>query len=417
MSDPRNKKAAAKFFSKYLRKFRNQNGVALVLVAVMIVMLLGFVALAIDVGYYMVARNELQNIADGAALAACGELGAIYQSISPQYQDSYVCAGDDLAGIIAKAVDVGQNNRAGGLEGIVIRPEDVIIGRWDGDTYSFTQTFSQPDAVQVVARRDGNENNPITTFFAGLLGINTLDVSASAIAALTGPAFVEEGELETPFGLSENVFPNDCTDLIAFSPTTDSCAGWHNFFDPINANAMRNKLLGFIQGDTEVHGGGLWSGPQWLQTNFGISPNPEETPLTSAGDEFEFQGGTISSLFNGSYLDADYDGNTGTVLGNPTNRPAPIIALFDYFRYRDGDGDDSVWTATIPVYRDSTEGCINPNTALEVVGFAQIVVISPDPPPSSNIQVHIDCNLSVIEGRGGGITYGNLRGTIPNLVR
>jgi Flp pilus assembly protein TadG len=87
MSDPRIiRKAFNEVFFKYLRNLKDQKGVALVLVAIMIVMLLGFVALAIDVGLLMVARNELQNIADGAALAACGELGAIYRSLPFQDQ-------------------------------------------------------------------------------------------------------------------------------------------------------------------------------------------------------------------------------------------------------------------------------------------------------------------------------------------
>ncbi len=67
-------------------------------------------------------------------------------------------------------------------------------------------------------------------------------VSDMAIAALTGPGGTGPGELKTPFGLSENVFPKDCKDVISFSPTTDSCAGWHNFFDAINANAWKISL-------------------------------------------------------------------------------------------------------------------------------------------------------------------------------
>ena len=94
-----------------------------------------------------------------------------------------------------------------------------------------------------------------------------------------------------------------------------------------------------------------------------------------------------------------------------------MIALFDYFRYRDGDGDNSVWTATIPVYKDSDDDCMNPNTALEIKGFAKIVVFTADPPPLSSLKVHVDCNLSIIEARGGGGTFGNLKGTIPNLVK
>jgi hypothetical protein len=96
-----------------------------------------------------------------------------------------------------------------------------------------------------------------------------------------------------------------------------------------------------------------------------------------------------------------------------------MLALFDYFRYRDNDGVNSVWTATIPVYNDNREypDCMNANTNLEIVGYARIVVMSPDPPPSSNIQVHVDCNISVIEGRSGGGNFGNILGAIPSLVR
>jgi hypothetical protein len=183
---------------------------------------------------------------------------------------------------------------------------------------------------------------------------------------------------------------------------------------------MSDKLLGLIQGDVNTqYPNGLSNGPDWLETNFEMisPPDPKETPSTLAGDDsFEFQGGTISSLFLGGYLDSDYDGNTGTTLDN-AKRPAPMIALFDYYRYRDGDGDDSVWTATIPVYEDSADDCINPNTDLKIVGFAEIVIFTSDPPPLSSLNVHVDCNMKVIDARGGGGNYGNLKGTIPNLVK
>ena len=54
--------------------WRQRNGQALVTVAVTLVALMGIVGLAIDVGWMMVARNELQNGADAAALAGAGAL-------------------------------------------------------------------------------------------------------------------------------------------------------------------------------------------------------------------------------------------------------------------------------------------------------------------------------------------------------
>ncbi|MEJ5358010.1 MAG: pilus assembly protein TadG-related protein [Desulfobacterales bacterium] len=400
---------------------KGQNGATIVVVAICLVVLIGFAALAIDIGFLYSTRNELQNTADAGALAGAGYLGQEYLKLPYLQQRSRTFTQAEVAAVVN---EVTQQNRAAGVT-ITIAASDVIVGNWNGSQVIPNPDPSEegrvisPDAVQVTARRDATANSPITTFFARALGILDMPVSAVAVAALTGPSEVAEGELKTPFGLSENVFPNNCRDLITFSPTTSSCAGWHNFFDPINASRMEKKLLGLIEGHRTPVGSTLWSGRQWLETNFDLqkSPNPETTPETSTDDSYEFQGGTISSLFNGSYLvRSTYNGNTGTVEGN-AKQPAPFLALYDYFRYRDDDGDDSVWTATIPVYKDFEGSCRNPNTAIPIVGFAKIIVRMPNPPPDSNVSVTVDCNLSVVQGRGGGGTYGNLKGSIPNLVK
>lgn len=396
---------------------RQQQGSVIVFVAICMFLFIGLAALAIDIGYFYTTRNELQNVADAAALAGARYLGEVYSNLEPSQMGSHTFSQDE---VVEAVQQVANQNRAANVA-ISIQSTDVVIGFWDpANPDDVTQSYVGPDAVRVIARREtGGVNGAISTFFGRVFDIDEMSViSDMAIAALTGPAYVNEGELKTPFGLSENVFPNDCSEVIAFSPTTDSCAGWHNFFDAINANAMEEKLLGLIQGDETVYDG-LTSGSDWLADNFDLnsSPDPEETPATIAGDaDFEFQGGTISSLFLGGYLGDDYDGDSGTTYGD-IRHPAPMIALFDYYRYRDGDGDDSAWTATIPVYEDSEEGCENPNTSLTVVGFAEIVIYTTDPPPLSSLDVHIDCNLKVIDARGGGANYGNLRGTIPNLVK
>jgi hypothetical protein len=403
---------------------KRQQGSVIIIFAICLFLLIGFAALAIDIGYLHTTRSELQNVADAAALAGARYLGDEYAKLAFSEMGSHIFSFNEVYAIVK---EVAEQNKAAN-KSISIHADDVWIGLWDpeesvDDIYEYT--LQGPDAVRVIARCDGTANGPISTFLARIFGVNTMNVrSEKAVAALSGPSFVQEGELETPFGLSHKVFPDECGEIIQFSPTTESCAGWHNFFDPINANKMEEKLLGFIQGDTGPYDNGLLNGPQWLQANFGISPDPAETPSTSTDDEFNFQGGDIASLFNGSYLDSDYDdvllnpGNTGTVLGNPQNKPAPLIALFDYFRYRDGDEDNSSWTATIPVYYDEDEtGCMNPRGSLTIAGFARITIFSVLPPPDRQLSVIVDCNLTIIEGRGGGITYGNLKGTIPNLVR
>jgi len=451
-------------------KFKDQRGVTAVVVAIVISMLMGFVALAVDIGYVAATKNELQNVADSSALAGAGLLGQIYLNMDLTQQQTYVCDNEDHLtdsyaydnlSIIAQAKDVvgSGKNKAGGQD-IVIDDNDVIIGQWNGNTQTFTPTTSSPDAVQVTSRRDGVANGPITSFFAKIFGINTVDVRADAIASLTGPAVMNEGEMNLPIGLSkwqffDNCDPEDpnqgiCSQEITFSPTTESCAGWHNFFDPINANAEEEKLLGFIEGNecegedcADVPDYEPLDGDDWLDEKFDIAdlkqPPATSTPVTTAGGSmYFFQGGTISSLFNGAVLLWDDDDTLGdkgirTVprlqdpnspynsVSNPqlvdgqAKTPASFPALFDYFRFRDGDGDNSVWTAVAPVYEDGCP-CDNPNTELTILGFASVTVRMPNPPPDSTVTATVYCDFQVIEGRGGGGTYGTLKGSIPNLV-
>jgi Flp pilus assembly protein TadG len=411
-----------KAYMKGVFVLKNQKGVSAVIVAILLAMLFCFAALAIDVGYMYVTRNELQNIADAAALAGARELGIIYLAMDYSDQANYdVDADGGRPSINSAAIDVAGKNKAANLN-IVINSEDIFIGQWDGTNLTVTPTT--PDAVRVIARRDDSANGPVTAFFAAIFNIfggdhDTFSVSAVATAALTGPSIVDEGEMKLPIGLSENQFPNNCTDEIQFSPTTDSCAGWHNFLDPINASKLSDKLLGFIQADVQPDGS---TGAEWLETHFEMNQPPDEavTPETTTEDSYEFQGGTISSLFLGGKLLWDTP-PTPTMPDEPIGidgdpkHPAPFPALFDYFRFRDGDDDNSVWTATSPVYKDSDE-CINPNTDIELVGFATVKVIMPNPPPDSTVTVQVECNLTLIEGRGGGGVYGNIKGSIPNLV-
>ena len=405
----------------FFEKVRNQAGVSAVIVAIVLTMLIGFTALAVDVGYMYVTKNELQNVADAAALAGAGYLGSIYAGLPFDEHQTHTFTRANIVGV---AQQVALKNQAAKMN--ISVNNDVTIGIWDCGTGTLTPMADPivgPNAVRVVARRDGVANGPILTFFARIFNIDAVNVFADATAALTGPAFVEEGELKVPFSLSENNFPNNCTDPITFSPTSESCAGWHNFLDPVNASTMADKLLGLIAGDGVDEFGDPdcllepcgWA---WLDQNFDMNapPDPEVTPEVAIGDEFNHQGGTVASLFLGGRLgNTDNDINLPDEILGDAKHPAPFPALFDYFRRRDDDGDDNIWTATVPVYEDD-DVCENPSGAIPIVGFATIEIIMPNPPPDSSVSVYVYCELNFVDGRGGGGNFGNTRGTIPNLV-
>ena len=437
-----------------VHRLKDKRGVTAVIVAVMLAVLIGFAALAVDLGYIYATRNELQNITDAAALAGAGILGVIYTDMSFEDQQDYDCTmneyddgyGTDEESIEAAAQSVVQEgkNRAG-WKYISIRADDILINQWNGTPFD-VDDLDQPDAVRVIARRDGILNNPLTMWFAKLIGTDSVPVNADATASLTAPTGVAPGELKLPVGISINHFPcppeGGLSPEINLSPT-DSCAGWHNFFDAINANAMKWKLMGFIKEDPyqppdqppedPIECALPPCGGPWLIDKFGWtqaqvdaldSAVPDET---DDGDSFEFQGGDIAALFTGAVLLWQGEGDVEPVLidpedpesdqmidGNPTHPPAAIIALFDYFRFRDGDGDDSIWTATIPIYEDE-ESCINPNTLIGLEGFTEIIVFNVTPTPDNNFDVFIDCDMKVIHARGGA-GPGEVKGSIPNLV-
>ncbi|MDT8420467.1 MAG: pilus assembly protein TadG-related protein [Desulfuromonadales bacterium] len=397
----------------------NQRGAVAITVAAMMVMLVGFAALAIDVGYLMATRNELQNVADSAALAAARKMGNNYQNMSYSEQLSYDCSSNGLypcSQIVTVAREVGLLNQAARTN-IVIDNADIEIGTWTvGADPPFILTTVHPNAVRVMARRDDNSNNPITTFLAGVLGVDSFAVTAQATAALTGQSSVEEGELELPVGISKAWFTNNlCGQPIRFSPTnsTDSCAGWTSW--EYNSNdANIRKIL-----DLE---------------------NPLLSPDLDTGDMIEFIGGDLSNptfdaletLFQHKGFDVlDYvkpeEAQPIPELGDPvpiceknagdtesfypcdTTHTVPLL-------YPDGSPRNlHIWRTRVAVY--DRDDCSNPNQSIAILGFANVTITEVLNAPDKSIVGVVDCEVNDKGlSRGGGGSYGTY-GSIPGLVQ
>jgi len=342
----------------------NQRGTSAVLVVLCLVILLGFAALAVDVGYLLATKNELQNVADAAALAATRQLGAIYEPMTYDEQTAYIC---DPAEIIPIAKSISVKNKAAGIN-IIINDQDIVIGQWDAAAKTLNPTLNQPDAVKVTARRQSGINGAVTTVFSKILGINNVGVFADATAALTGQSTAGPGELEIPVGISQKWFePNFCDQPIKFYPTGDinGCAGWHTFDSwPANADKLRDILEDMTPADSTF-----------------------ESPETIAGEsEFVFTGGNIAAVFD--EMEALYESK------------------------KDSDGS---WETNVVVY-GSTD-CSNPTGEITVVGFATAIITGvngPSDDPAHTIFATVICD-NVSQGRGSGGNFGT-KGSIPGLV-
>jgi hypothetical protein len=136
----------------------------LVLAALFIIVFLTIVACAIDVGYMLLVRTELQSAADSSALAAAADLANPQEAVlsAKRYSELHTAG--------SRKAPVKLNN------------DDVEFGVWDATTRTFTPMPDQSgNAVRVTTRRN-SETGANRLFFAGLLGRGTFDISASAVA-------------------------------------------------------------------------------------------------------------------------------------------------------------------------------------------------------------------------------------------
>lgn len=163
--------------------FHNERGVALVYLALTLVVLMGMGALAVDMSYMYVAKSQLQNAADAAALAGAAKLRGrpILQCYSARsYSQTYALR--NRAAGQSVTVDLNDSNDSNG---------DIVICCWNGSSCdNNSTTCTEPNSVQVTTRRTGDTGTGIAsttlipTFFAKVIGISQLGVKATATAMI-----------------------------------------------------------------------------------------------------------------------------------------------------------------------------------------------------------------------------------------
>jgi len=131
-----------------IKRFKNESGAVVVIVALSIIALMMVTALAIDVGSLYEERRHLQTVADAAALAGAQEL----PESSPN------------------AIQVAINYAA--RHGVDITSDDVEI----------SQTYVPEDTITVTP---SNPDTPV--YFAKVIGIDSVNVRADATAMVGKP--------------------------------------------------------------------------------------------------------------------------------------------------------------------------------------------------------------------------------------
>jgi Flp pilus assembly protein TadG len=155
------------FTTRYLTgKKRSRRAVIMIMAAFFLVLMAAFLAFAIDLGGLSLARTQMQNAADAAALAASAYIPSDTAKATTQAQ------------VFAAYQKVAGKN-------IAASSVSVAFGSWDKTARLFV-AGTPSNAVQVTIQRDATHDGQIPTFFGNIFGIRGKDFTARSVA-VTNP--------------------------------------------------------------------------------------------------------------------------------------------------------------------------------------------------------------------------------------
>ncbi|MDB5391774.1 MAG: helicase/secretion neighborhood TadE-like protein, partial [Planctomycetaceae bacterium] len=142
------------------RRKQSRAGVVLVLGAALMVVVMGFAAFAIDVGFMVLTRDQMQNAADAAALAGAMQMN------------------NGSAAVRSAAIDIASRNFTG-KSAVTMANSDVELGQYDMVSETFAVNEVAPNSVRVTARTSNRK-----LFFAPVFNHKTFATSAQSIAMI-----------------------------------------------------------------------------------------------------------------------------------------------------------------------------------------------------------------------------------------
>lgn len=159
----------------------DRRGAIIVLAAVMMSLMLIFVAFAIDLSYMSLTKTQLQGAADAGALAGAMELSGV--------DDPATVRANALAAIRATTA----YHRNGDQSSVTIETPDVTFGKMSWNTgsqsyiYNWGESQTPYNVVKVRADRDAasgtSADDRLPLFFAPIMGFTKTTIGAEAVAS------------------------------------------------------------------------------------------------------------------------------------------------------------------------------------------------------------------------------------------
>jgi len=156
------------------RFLADQRGAGTIMGLMWFMLLVGITGLAVDTTNGFRSRTMLQATADATSLAAAIDL-------------------PDTSAAVATAIAYAAENMGADINGSVLDPADVHIGLWDPATNSLDTTAALPDAVMVTVRQAEANSNPVPVNFLRIIGLQSWNVQAQAVAQRFVPECLRDG--------------------------------------------------------------------------------------------------------------------------------------------------------------------------------------------------------------------------------
>jgi hypothetical protein len=233
--------------------------------SIMLVMVIcGFVSMGVELGRVQLAKNELAGAIDAAARA-----GAASLSVSPSQARSV-------------SITIAAANTCDGLPIVLLDPDDIELGSWDPSARTFTVLSgagqNSANAVRITGHRSASRGTAIPLFFARMIGRDSCDIHAVAIA------MVKTGHSKGFVGLN-SITLHDRGYFVSykssFTATPSLTSASSNSFVSTNGAITYNKE-GHIWGDVQLGpSGSVEVGMQVTGSQSTISPGitaPSDPP-------------------------------------------------------------------------------------------------------------------------------------------
>lgn len=338
--------------------YLNNKGASAILVGLMIFILIGVAAFAIDIGHLAVVRNQLRNASDAGALA-----GALYL----YNNDGTVNTGANLM-----ATDTAEQNKSDAIPVEVLSVErghwNIITGLftpndntaapilWGVSTETLNNDTNFINAVRVTTAR---EATPAQSFFARIFGHSGFTAIQNSVAWIGFPATLDSVPGTPPIVI--------CQDSIVDDSGTYTCNEGRMINSGINnATNQTGAWSNFEQGDAS---GCTGTDPTNPPTVSPLLCSDAAKPLLKINMFMSVTNGMTQVVFGTGNTTNEctllYQWKHASVDINDDNEPDTPID-------RDTDGKpDLPWGMTVPVVDCSSGG---PN-CMKVVGAVNVNIL------------------------------------------